>query len=160
MILQSYTFCYDMLLIFYILLSHIYNPVWLVIIFEYLLYFILSIVWFQSSDSISAIHLYFKFILRKNNPLCTDPQLFWQCKCFFVTVTIGVNSTQPTTPYVIFPCVFFSANFDEDGNEIIIFSLAGYIVSVDLVFDKVGIDDQHMGLIFVIWSLMIFDEHK
>ena len=36
----------------------------------------------------------------------------------------------------------------------------GISVSVKFIFDNVGFDDQHMVLIVVIRSLMVFDEHK
>ena len=51
--------------LFYHLLALIYHPVWFVIFFEYLLYFILLLFWFQSSDSISAINSYFRISFQK-----------------------------------------------------------------------------------------------
>ena len=60
----------------------------------------------------------FKIYFTKTNPLCTDPQLFWKRKCFFVTVTIVVNSTHSTISS-FFSSVYFSTHFDEDINEII-----------------------------------------
>ena len=47
-----------MLSILYNLLSHIYDPVWLVIIFEYLFYFILLVFLFQVLiQSLKFIHI-------------------------------------------------------------------------------------------------------
>ena len=62
--IKIYIFRYNIFLIFYNLLSHIYHPVWLVIIFHYLVYFLSLLFWFQMYDSISEIYSYFKFILR------------------------------------------------------------------------------------------------
>ena len=134
-ILRFYTFRYNMLSIFYNLLSYIYHLIWLVIIIEYLSYFILSVFWFQISDLISSIHSYFKIIYEKN-PLWTDSPLFWKCKWFVVTVTMAVNSPQPTLSFVILSCVFFYTHFDEDVNEIINCSHTGFGIWSDNIFTK------------------------
>ena len=67
-ILRFNTFWYNMLSIVYHLLSHIYHAVWLVIIFEYLLYFILLVFWFQNYGLNSEIYSYFKIILQNMIP--------------------------------------------------------------------------------------------
>ena len=56
-------------------------------------------------------------LFTKNNPLCTDHQLFWKYKCLFVTVAMVVDSSQPPIYFVILPCVLLTTHFDEDGNE-------------------------------------------
>ena len=76
-----------------------------------------------------------------------------------------VNSPHSTLSFVIFSCVCFSFHFDEDVNEIIDGSHAGFRVSVENIsivdehkyrtchFDnnfKGGFDDKHMGLIVLI----------
>ena len=57
-----------MLSILYSLWSHLYHAVWLVIIFEYLLYFILLVFWFQNYGLNSEIYSYFKIILQNMIP--------------------------------------------------------------------------------------------
>ena len=56
----------------------------------------------------------FQIHFTKNNPLCTDPQLIWQCKCFFVTVTMAVNSPEPTLFAVVYIFLWFSNIFNGD----------------------------------------------
>ena len=44
----------------------------------------------------------------------TDPQLIRQYKCFFATVTMAVNSLEPTLFCVITLCVCLSSLYDQD----------------------------------------------
>ena len=80
--------------------------------------------------------MYFIVILPKNNPLRTDPRLFWKCKCFFITVIVTVNSLQTTISLIIFPCVCISTHFNEYSNEIIYCSHAGFNILVRIIFTK------------------------
>ena len=93
-----YTFCYNVLSILYNLLSHIHHAVWLDIFFEYLLYFISLVFWFQNSDLISEIHSYQKIILWKNSHVHR----------FFVTVNIDNKSQKPTLSLGFFVMCLFS----------------------------------------------------
>ena len=56
-------------------------------------------------------------------------------------------------------CLFFNL-FDEDFNDIIVCWLVGFIVLVQSLYYTGYFDDQHMGLVVVIQSLMVFNEHK
>ena len=102
----------------------------------------------------------FKNHFTKNNTLCNDPQLFCRFKYFFVTITMAFKLPQPTLSSIILSCVCFFIHFDEDGNEIFIYSLVRFSISVYFIFDKGGFDYQHMTFILVIVILMISDEHK
>ena len=111
---------------------HIYIPVWLVFIFEYVMYFILWVFLSQIYDLVYAIHLYLKLFSQRK--LCTDPQLFCRCNWFFVIITMAVKLPHPTLSFVIFLCVCFSTHSDEDINEIIDSSHAGFSALVENIF--------------------------
>ena len=120
-----------MFLMFYHLLSHIYHPCFR--IFS-VFYFIIILVPNFLCDSCNSFVLQIDF--TKNNPLCNDPQFFWQCKCFFVTVTIAVNSPHYTLYFVILSCVCFSTHLNEDVNEIFDCPHAGFSVLVENIITK------------------------
>ena len=81
--------------------------------FKYLLSFILLVFWFRRSGSISEICFLFQINFTKNIPLYTDSQLIRQCKLFFVTVTMDVNSPEPTLVCVITLCVWLSSLYHQ-----------------------------------------------
>ena len=119
-ILRLYTFCYNMLSMLYHLLSHIYLPLLLVIIFRtfILFYFISILIPTFSLDFWNSF--IFQIHFTKNNPLCTDPQVIWKCKCFFVTVTMVIYSPQPTLYSVIFSYICLSRILDKYFHDIIV----------------------------------------
>ena len=106
-ILRFYTFFYNMLSTLFHLLLHIYHPILLVFIFEYLFYYNLSVFWFQNHDFIPVIYSYFKIILRKRVPCALTLGYFFNVSAFFLTSAMAVNSPQPTLSFVIL-CVFVS----------------------------------------------------
>ena len=82
--------------------------------FKYLLSFILLVFWLRRSDSISEICFLFQIHFTKNNPLFIDPQLIRKCKCFLSTVTMAINSPEPTTFWVITLCDWSSSLYKQD----------------------------------------------
>ena len=102
----------------------------------------------------------FKTHSTKNSPLCNDFKLICQCNYFVVTVTLVVNSPQHTISSGSVSCIFFSDLFDEYINDITICLLVGFRISVQSLYYTVYFDDEHIGLVVVIWSLMVFNEHK
>ena len=75
---------------------------------KYLFYFILLLFWFWSSDSISEIWYIFQTYFTLKNLLYNYPQIIWQCKWFFFTVTMAVNSPETTLFFVLMLCVWLS----------------------------------------------------
>ena len=69
----------------------------------------------------------------KKNPLYTQRHLIWQCKCIFVTITMAVNSTEPTIPCDITPCVWLYSFFHQD-----LPSLEFFVFVVFVAFIVVG----------------------
>ena len=116
----------------YHLLSGIYLLVWLDFCFKYLLSFILLVFLFLRSDSISDILFLFNIHFMIKNPLYTDPQLIWKYKAFFVTLTIAVNSPEPTIYSVIFSYVYLSSLFNKDAPsfDFFVFVVVFFVVFV------------------------------
>ena len=89
----------------------------------------------------------------KNNTLYTDPQLIWQCKCFFVTSTMAVNSPEPTLSSVISLFVWFSALSDEG-----VASFKFFIFAVVVFFAFIVVSNRHLGTdgyIVILWGALV-----
>ena len=116
-LLGFYTICYNMYVLLYHFLLHLYYLLCLVIfgIFSVILISILIPNLWSDFCNPFVLQIYF----TKNNPLWTDTQIFWKCKWNFVTVTTTVNLPQPNLSCVILLCVCFSTHFNEDGNLMI-----------------------------------------
>ena len=148
-----------MLLILYNLLSHIYHAFWLVILFEYLIYFILLVFWFQNNDLISAIHSYLKYFYE-NEFLVHQPLFILEMKVIFCNPHHG--SQLITTHSILcyfFMCLFFHPfQWKYQWNNHL-FTSGFQSLSREYIY-KGGFYDQHMGFSVVIWSLMVVDENK
>ena len=65
----------------------------------------------------------------------TDPQFVWKWKCFFVTITMVVNSLEPNIFSVILSFVWFPTLFDEDVAS---FGFFLFVVVLVVAFIVVG----------------------
>ena len=103
-----------------LIIYHLLSGIYLLFFFKYLLSFIVLV--FDSDVLIQFLKLIsISNSFNKTNPLYTDPRLIWQYRWFFVTVTMAVNSPEPTLYSVILSCVCYSTLFGEYVNDIIVF---------------------------------------
>ena len=78
------------------------------------MYFILLAFWFRRSDSISEIWYLFQIRFTKKKPLYTDPQLLINVSV--ATVTMAVNSPEPTLLCVIMFCICLYSLYNQDAS--------------------------------------------
>ena len=76
----------------------------------------------------------------KENLLYNDSELIWQCKCFFVTITMAFNSPELTLSCVITLCIWLSSTFDQDPPYL---DLVIFFVVVVVTLIVVG--NRHLG---------------